>query len=388
MLNYAEQRKQGNNGRKTTHVNRGNFLLALTIPRFRIEWGILEYVGRNVAMTKNSTTNDNWGQLLSDFGIEDKTPDEPVAPAETVESLDREAEVTDDLSKPRDKKSIFSRFPKINFFGAPPEVSLDSVSLGGKTFTDNKLEKMPLSQEWTDRQEKDAVDSNTLSAVASQIDSLASGERPAKRQASSMFDDPVPESEEFRVLKDIMGSPARREETHRDDLPEETDSWRRGRGGQTPQPKEREIRGRGSRYKPPVEIDDLPESDFEPVDDEMPRTPRRGHRGSRHAGSNYRDREPIQDDVPQEEWSEVDAALQGRDESGRRGGGGRRPRYDKRRGPERTERPVYDRESSDIEESGIVAVHGDVPSWDEAIGDIIAGNIVRHKNHSGSRGRR
>ena len=350
-------------------------------------------------MTNNNTKHDNWGQLLSDFGIEDKAPEETATPAESIESLGCEAEVTEDSLKTRDKKSIFSRFPKINFFGAPPEVSLDSVSLGGTTFTDNKLEKMPLSQEWADRQEATtAADSDVLSAVASQIDVLASGEQPAKRQVSSMFDDPVPESEEFRVLKGIMGSPpsstSHREETHRETFPEETNSWQRGRGrgGQRPQPKEREVRGRGSRYKPPVEIEDLPASDFEPMDDEMPRTPRRGQRGSRYSGSSHRDREPIQDDTPQEEWSEVDAALQGKDELARRGG--RRQRYEKRRGPERperTERPVYDRddrEPSDMEESGIVAVHGEIPSWDEAVSDIITGNIARHKSYSGSRGRR
>ena len=337
----------------------------------------------------NNTENDNWGQLLSDFGIEDKTPEKPAMLAEAVESPDGETEITDDSSKPRDKKSIFSRFPKISFFGAPPEVSLDSVSLGGKTFTDNKLEKMPLSQEWTDRQEKEAADSDVLSTVASQIDSLASGERSTKRQVSSMFDDPVPESEELRVLKGMMGPPPRREETRRDAFSEEKNNpWQRGRGDQKPQPKEREVRGRGSRYKPPVEIDDLPESDFEPVDDEIPRMPRRGQRGSRHAGESYRDREPIHEDVPQEEWSEVDAALQGKNESARRGGGGRRPRYEKRRGPDRMERPAHDREPLDIEESGIVAIHGDVPSWDEAVGDIITGNIARHKSYSGGRGRR
>jgi len=366
-------------------------------------------------MTRKNTENDSWGQLLTDFGIEDKTPEEPI---ESVEVSDSEAEVADESSESKEKKSIFSRFPKINFFGAPPEASLDSViegvkspSLGGRTFTDNKLEKMPLSQERADRPEKKvAADPDAFSAVASQIDALASredaptrsGERSAKRQVSSMFDDPIPESEEFRALKGIMGEPpppSREEpaygETRRDPfVEEETDTWQRGRGRGRPKPQpreDREVRGRGARYRPPVEVDDLPETTFEPIDDEMPRARGRGRRGSRYAGDdNYRDREPIQDDLPQEEWSEVDAALQGRSEPAQRGG--RRQRYDSRRGPERrerTERPAFDRdrEPSDMEESGIVSAHGNVPSWDEAIGDIITANIARHKSFSG-KGRR
>lgn len=358
-------------------------------------------------MTKDNMDNDNWRQMLSDFGIEDTVSETPAELAETVVLVVSEVEVESvgDAAKPKDKKTIFSRFPKINFFGAPPEVSLDSVSLDGKAFTDNKLEKVPLSQEWTDKQTKDTAGSDALSAVASQIDSLASGERAAKRRVASMFDDPVPESEEFRTLKNIMGTPRHpsREEAHGDTYAEEetdSDSWRRerGRGRQKPQSKEREPRGRGSRYQPqpPVEVDDLPKTDFRPIDDEEPRTRGRGQRGSRYAGSSYREREPIQDDPPQEEWSEVDVALQGRGEPPVQRGG-RRQRYDKRRGaerPERTERPAFDREEpSDMtEDSGIVAFHGNVPSWDEAIGDIITGNIARHKSqghqsHSG-RGRR
>ena len=379
-------------------------------------------------MTKNNTANDSWGQLLSDFGIEDKTPAEPprsdafesAEPVATEDShnfgvgtgsFDPEAEVTGESPKPKDKKSMFSRFPKINFFGAPPEASLDSViegvkspSLSGKAFIDNKLEKMPLSQEWADRQEKNAAGSGALSAVASQIDTLVSGrdshtkpkevkseERMAKRQVSSMFDDPIPESEEARALKNIMGESPRREGPREDAfLENETDSWQRsgrGRGRHKPQPEEREVRGRGSRHRPPIEENDLPETDFEPMDDDVPRTRGRGRRGSRYAETSYRDQEPIRDDVPQEEWSEVDVALQaGSDEPIQRGG--RRQRYDKHRRSERTERPAFDRESSDSEEdSSVLTVHGNIPSWDDAIGDIIAANIARHKSYSG-KGRR
>ena len=378
----------------------------------------------------NNTDSDNWGQLLSEFGIEDnqtqkkaEKPKEPPAAAVTHSGAfgtnvnDSEGDIPEESQQPKEKKSIFSRFPKINFFGAPPEVSLDSViegvkspSLGGKAFTDNKLEKMPVSQERTDRhnknrREKENTDKGgAWSAVASQIDVLASGgdtraqtretktdERPARRAVSSMFDDPIPESEEIRALKDLMKEPPRREEKYQRAFLEE-ESGSHQRGDRKPVPEEKETRGRGSRYKPPVEVDDLSDSDFEPVEEEMPKTRGRGQRGSKYAENTPYHRKPVQEEGPQEEWSEVDAALQA-------GRGGRHPRYEKRRKPERSERqerpekPVIDREPlSDGEENNIVAIHGNVPSWDDAIGDILAGNIARHKGqgHSGhsNRGRR
>jgi hypothetical protein len=50
---------------------------------------------------------------------------------------------------------------------------------------------------------------------------------------------------------------------------------------------------------------------------------------------------------------------------------------------------VERREPVDVEESGSVATNWNVPSWDEAIGDIIASNITRHKGQGHpSRGRR
>ena len=398
-------------------------MFTLTIPGFHI---------RMYRMTNQNMGSDNWGQLLSDFGIEDQTPAE-VTPPETPKVSEPSgmperspkgtralpesapsAEIPGESSAPKEKKSIFSRFPKMNFFGAPPEVSLDSViegvkspSLGGKAFTDNKMEKMPISQERTDRQKKNrresepvdepADESNAWSAVASQINALASGgdlkpkteKRPAKRSVSSMFDDPVPESEESRALKNLMGEQPNRRGSRRDAfLEEESGSRQREeRGRRKPQSEEREeFRGRGSRYRPPVEVDDLPESDFEPVEDETPRTQGRGRRGSRYPEKNYRDREPIRDEAPQEEWSEVDAALQaGRNDFPQQGErGGRRQRYDKRRGSGRMEESRMDREPlSDDEDSGVVAVHGNIPSWDDAIGGIIMDNISKHRGHSG-----
>ena len=408
-------------------------------------------------MSNRNAGSDNWGQLLSDFGIEDERrenvapPEETAAvrPAETTEFctehpkelaeptdldsfgaglVDAESETSAE-SKPKEKKSIFSRFPKINFFGVPPEVDLDSVvegvkspSLGGKAFTDNKLEKMPVSQERIERQRKHRQEEETpvapdaWSAVASQIDVLASrdetkpkglgtksGERPTKRAVSSMFDDPVPESEEFRKCKDLMGEQhGRRGASPKESFPEEEtdarkyDSQRRGRGRQGPQQEEKDVGGRGSRYRKPLDEDDLPGSDFVSMDDEMPITHERGRRGSRYSGDDYRKRERIQDDdLPQEEWSEVDAALQAEQGGRHQRSDGRRSEGQytgRRRRPEQVEEPVMDRESSDGNGAGFVAVHGNIPSWDEAVSDIIVGNIARHKSHSGvghsGRGRR
>ena len=427
-------------------------------------------------MTNKNVESDNWGQLLSDFGIEDKMeehapqpdvpqpeeskrmmPPEPTAPPTGLMAtpeksndtdgfgaglIDSGRETSEETLKPKEKKSIFSRFPKINFFGAPPEVSLDSVmegatspSLGGKAFIDNKLEKMPISQERIDRQKnrqeqevKTAPDA--WSAVVSQIDVLASGgdaktkteKHAAKRAVSSMFDDPVPESEEFRKCKDLMGEESRRREMQKDTVhEEERDSLQYD--------SQQRRRGRGSRYQPPAVVDDLPESDFEPIEDEMPATRGRGRRGSRYSESGYRGRERVRDNLPQEEWSEVDAALQadtGRSEPVQRGG--RRQRYDeprhdeqrhgeqrhseqrsdRRRRPERVDEPAayrepldrepldreppdresldrdsLDRGSLDRGDDAVIARHDNIPSWDEAIHDTIMSNIARHKAHSG-----
>ena len=374
---------------------------------------------------------------MSDFGIEDKKQEvqkleESVGQPEEFGAGLADAE---ESSKPKEKKSIFSRFPKINFFGAPPEVSLDSViegvkspSLGGKAFTDNKLEKMPLSQERTDRHEKSrqekekeiSGESNAWSTVASQIDALASGketatppeaksaERPSKRRVASMFDDPIPESEEARALKNLMGEQSRRDEVRRTGFLEDVSDTRpRSRGHrQSPprqsecpsEPEEREVRGRGSRYRPPVEVDDLPVENFVPIRGEEPRGPKgRGHRGSRYADADtHHGRGRVQEDVPHEEWSEVDAALQQADRGERTPRDSRRQRndsYDSRRynnhqRPERRDEPAFDREPLDEENREVALALGSIPSWDEAVDDIVSGNIHRRKaNHSG-RGRR
>ena len=376
-------------------------------------------------MAKKNTEGDSWGELLSNLGIEDtaqeyaaqpeevqpekvkteevKTLPEPVDAVDFgAEPFDPGAEDADESPTPKEKKSIFSRFPKISFFGAPPEVSLDSViegtrspTLGGKTFTDNTLEKMPVSQERKNRRAKDRQEEqepDAWSTVASQIGTLASGTdveakpttRQSRRAVSSMFDDPIPEPEEVRALKDLMGEPPYRDRTHRGAPHEEESDFRgRGRRQQRESPlEERGVRGRGSRHRSPVEVDDLPESNFEMMDEAAPTTRGvtrdRGRRGSRYPGDDYRSREPIQDDVSQEEWSEVDAALQaGRDGLAPRGG--RHQRYDKRQKPEQRDGQTIGREPLDREDSGVVAYHGDVPSWDEAISDIISGNIARHR---------
>jgi len=390
---------------------------------------------------------DSWGQLLSDFGIEDAvqeqedafTPEEPKAESRAEGTENSTESSAPEEKKTVEKKSMFSRFPKINFFGTPPEVSLDSViegskspALGGKAFIDNTLEKMPISQERKDfqkkdRQEQDAVqEPNAWSAVASQIGMLASGgdstatteERPARRAVVSIFDDPVQESEEFRALKDLMGEQPRREEEPRRETFRDEESGsrrRRGRGHRNPQTEERgskEVQGRGARYRPPIEVDDLPDadfekSDFEIMDNDVPATPGRGRRGARYSGGGYSDsgrgvgRESAREEVSGEEWSEIDAALQsGRGTPAPRRGRHQRhdnprhdnqrydnPRHDKRQRQERRVEPAMNREPFDGGETPIVTIHGDTPSWDDAVGDIIAGNIARHRAHTG-RGRR
>lgn len=381
-------------------------------------------------MMNKNTDGDSWGQLLSDFGIEDKkiieheNPEsaKPEDPAEQPESFGTGLTDSEESANMKEKKSVFSRFPKINFFGVPPEVSLDSViegvkspSLGGKAFTDNKMEKMPLSREQTDREEKHQQktdtpdDFNAWAAVASQIDTLASDrgpktnleERPSKRNVASMFDDPIPESDEARALKNLMAERPERGEKHRADfLEEESDSRHRGRRysqPSQPESEEKEVRGRGSRYKPPVVVDDLPEEEFEPIRDDEPRG--RGRRGSKYANSgDHRGQGRMKDNVQppheDEEWSEIDAALQQADRDKRAPRSGRQQRYDNRhydnqhRGKQ-MEEPVLNRDVPDEDDSGVVMVpHGNIPSWDEAIGDIVSGNIARHKSGLPSRGRR
>ena len=418
-------------------------------------------------MMNENTDGDSWGQLLTDFGIEDgKTEDKKIEESGgQLAAVGAELADAAEPPKQKEKKTIFSRFPKINFFGTPPEVSLDSViegvkspSLGGKAFADTKLEKMPLSDERTDRQEtrqenrqenrhgksrhekKPTGESHVWSTVASQIDTLASGketttpvtanqpEHTSKRRVVSMFDDPIPESDEARALKNLMEEQPQREGRHsRDFLEEESDSRPRGRGHRhssprQPEPEEKEIRGRGSRFKPPVEADDFPEEDFEPIGEE-PRE--RGRRGSRSVGDTHRGRgrihenvrrddvrDDVHNDVHEEEWSEVDAALQYADRGTGRGErtqrDGRRQRHDNRQydeqrsddqrydhqryssqqKPERREEPTLDRKSLDEEDNGMVMVHGSIPSWSETIGDIVLGNINRHKGSPAGKGRR
>jgi len=184
-----------------------------------------------------------------------------------------------------------------------------------------------------------------------------------------------------------------RRETRKESFHEEgtdtrqRDAQQRGRGRQNLQLEQKNVRGRDPRYRKSNDEDVLPVSDFEPMDDAMPSTRERGRRGSRYSEDSYRDRERMQsDDLPQEEWSEVDVALQA-------GQGGRRQRSESRRSddqyngrrrrPERIEEPVRDRASSDMDSGSFVAVHGNIPSWEEAVSDIIIGNIARHKSHSG-----
>jgi hypothetical protein len=148
---------------------------------------------------------------------------------------------------------------------------------------------------------------------------------------------------------------------------EEMESKRRERNRRQVIPEDENPRGgRGSRYRQPVktEIDDVSEEnfEFEPVDD-VP-------------DNRTRSRRREQNEVPQEEWSEVDAVLQG--ETGQRGG--RRQRFDKRqRPPKHEEKPKFNEDIAE-EDSGMMTAHQNIPSWDDAVGDLISGNVARHKN--------
>jgi hypothetical protein len=44
------------------------------------------------------------------------------------------------------------------------------------------------------------------------------------------------------------------------------------------------------------------------------------------------------------------------------------------------------REPLDGDDSGLAAVHGDIPNWDDAVGDILSSNMARRKNSSPSSG--
>ncbi|MDR2755106.1 MAG: hypothetical protein LBC20_05315 [Planctomycetaceae bacterium] len=71
-------------------------------------------------------------------------------------------------TKQETKKRFFERFPKINLFGTSPKEPLESViegakspSLIGKSFTSNKLEKVPVFSDRTTQQEKEITLVNT-----------------------------------------------------------------------------------------------------------------------------------------------------------------------------------------------------------------------------------
>ena len=561
-------------------------------------------------MIRKNTEGDNWGQLLSEFGIEhvpqgevqprgaldnhsaldnhgapdhasapdhvrqdderrpgnsssqDRTRQESLhsrsasglaemddssgfglglldSPSDTRPTASTSEDSSDPDDRPKEKKSIFSRFPKINFFGASPQVLLDSDLDQPKSFTDNKLETMPISQELPHRQRKERQDAqrhtdsrripadeqqpDAWSAVASQIgviarrdevtdadvgpspersndrqsdtrqsDTRQSEKRGSRRVISSMFDDPIPESDEVRTLKNMMGTPpetagrdavpsrsghSRGRDIPRDAFhdsesePREFDSRGRGRRmtraeyhseddtNERTGAEERAGRGRGARYRPSIDSKQSPggrvdgrvdrnidvgivESDFVGADFEMieergdrPTGPRgRGRRGGQYDRTDYQEQRYSQNreqrEEHQEEWSEVDVALQA-------GSGGHpvrtgrrqydkphqnKSRYDRSRGTERidrdsveerilSERPIGSRslnsrddnrdngnldngnrdmggrDADDDMTPSVVAFHGDVPSWDDAVGGIISGNMTKHRTTPGHSGR-
>jgi hypothetical protein len=395
---------------------------------------------------------DNWSQLLDDFGIDApvenqvvhqeqvevpapvkpvaevvSSPVRPAAPSRTgfgsgviedvpspkvtpvrEEEPQRQKPQRQEQQEPQKKKSFFGRFPKINLFGGaaakePLDAGAENVkvsSVSGKSFTSNKLEKVPTSRK--PRQEEPeppkptamaTAESDPWSVLASQVDTLAE-EKPQEkhqrgqqreqqreyghhssrrnnrndrvdyrqsRQPVSIFDEPIPESEESLALKKLIGEQPKvvvediveeRRISYIDD--EVSLPAKRGRGrGRDEKPQRR----RGSSY-------DAPEPVAEDLREES-REPQRGRRDSRFANA-----EPA--------YSE--------DRSER----GSRPRRESRF--EHKSKPVpriaenaYEQDTmQDTEE----LLHRNIPSWDDAVGFLIENNIARHANSPGNSQRR
>ncbi|MDR0521022.1 MAG: hypothetical protein LBH00_04105 [Planctomycetaceae bacterium] len=375
----------------------------------------------------NPNAEDNWSQLLSDFGIQENPSDtksetKPVketAPdkrrkaraEETRQTVPSEEavpvpqETAGEDSGTKEKRSFFSRFPKISFFGVPPQPSSDSVAEGSppNSFTGSKLEKMPVDLPHKEKSEgkggkyaaQKGKKADPYAVVAAQIDTLADAEYPSRRSVPSMFDEPTPEPEEMRNLKNLIGEQPDEDDRADSGVDEEfrqNRGHRRGRGqgyleGSAP-------RGRGSRY-PSADSraadscgeETVENYEFEPVladDDDFPDSrPPRSRRGTRYSGNRREEPLPMpaENDLPQEEWSEVDEALQASHARS-----SRRPRYERPARPPRTESAVAEDAAENEDTSGEI-VHRNIPSWEEAVDELIAGNITRHKSHRHQPGR-
>ncbi len=198
------------------------------------------------------TPFDSFGAgLLDDVPVQNKDKSDSGQSAkreEPVEAVSGEENSSKGEKSQAGKKRFFDRFPKMNLFGSAPKESLESVveaakspSLSGKSFTSNKLEKVPVATERSsrkkneDRAAKPAPDAevpkqdelNPWASIASQVGVLSTPESPnraetkpsrkdgiqddrpqhrrrGRRQLPSMFDEAGTESEESANLKELM----------------------------------------------------------------------------------------------------------------------------------------------------------------------------------------
>jgi hypothetical protein len=272
---------------------------------------------------------------------------------------------------------------------------------------------------------------------------MASGERQGRgrhRQPPvSLFEEPAQESDEYKALKNIFDDPAEKSRGTRNEG--------RGVGG-----REHQQEGRYSKRQPIVVVDDvtLEDEEWQEVDNEpvvVEERPRRNRRGGSFDGQRN-DREQrtpatggrnfppkrggvisgdrvVQHDIdePTEDRNVVEGGgVVQRSYTRSRGGsnvpqrntrgdsrhygrddrdhntpdGGRNYAPPKTRGERVTERePIVEQEYESDNDSAFVddednqvQLHRNMPGWGEAIDDIIAGNITRHRNSQPYRGRR
>ncbi|GHT17710.1 hypothetical protein FACS1894189_4130 [Planctomycetales bacterium] len=345
-------------------------------------------------------------------GLIKETPAPKTAPAKEDRPQRQESQ-----QEPQKKKSFFGRFPKINLFGTSAKEPLDAVvenvkspSLSGKSFTSNKLEKAPTSRK--PRQEdpeppkpaaKATAGSDPWSVLASQVDTLAEEKtqekpqrgqqrgqqreqqreyepRPSRRnnwkdrndsrqprKSASIFDEPIPESEESLALKKLIGEQPKvvveeiveeRRISYIDDEVSLPPKRGRGRGRD-----EKPQRGRGISYETPEPVAETPR---EPR--EASREPREPHRGRRD--HRFAEAEP--------------AYTEDRTERSARPGRG--SRFENK--PKPVQRVGEDMYEEDTMQDAEELLHRNIPSWDDAVGFLIENNIARHANFSGNSPRR
>ncbi|MDR3233239.1 MAG: hypothetical protein LBT46_06195 [Planctomycetaceae bacterium] len=450
----------------------------------------------------SDTESDNWSSLLDEFGIDEpavmrekETPESAVSEKVAVLSNCAVAAVAEDNTaiahtaspdvpvNPKERKSIFSRFPKINLFGTLPKESLDAIAgggkaalPGGKSFTGHTIEKAQGVVLREERKEepvgnpracgnKEHRDEDALPAIVSQLDAFASaenlpaetaGSRRSRRQPVSMFEEPVPKAEDYEAAQKFFGEPTgqRRNRTDFEEAKEESSGRGRGRSNRNTQAFEEEsfdkpARERGGRRLPV--IDDVTiDEEWQEVDEgrkltESPRrcegtfqsrersssvannaaargaapkrygnavrhdiddapafgaanAPTRDNRSREHGTREYVGRERTATPAPytneytarepvireREEYSTKEEGKPQTDHQRQRGGRGRKIEESRQDYPQPVRReyePQYEQENAAEESSEQVQLHRNIPGWDDAVGDIVAGNIARHRNN-------